>query len=719
MDVTRTTCRLCLVRCGMLVKTENGKIIRIVGDPDHPLSKRWLCVKGQTSAEFALSPKRLRHPIRRAGERGAGLWEQVSWDDALSDIAERLKSIIDESGPESVAVQALPPKEYFAYDIFCEVVGSTFFKHDSHQCFTPQLTADTLTFGNLLTYPGFLTVDDSEVLLLWGVNLHETGGSKDRRVLDARRSGSKTIVVDPRPTKAADSADLWLRIRPGTDGALALGIIHEMIRNGWYNKPFVAEWTVGFTALAERAAQYPPERVAEITWIERSDIEEAARMFGTARTAALYTFIGATMGGNAVATLRLMGFLPALRGVDTKGNNCFLLPPKIRMSSYYKPDDESSKDQGSKRYLSADRFPLLDGPTALTAPYPHPRQVVDAILTGEPFPIRALWTDCNPLVGLEDTWTTLAALKKLDLLIVTDITVSPTAYLADYVLPITTHLESDAITEYSGLNMVAARVRAIEPVGEAREEADIVLDVLRRMGYEKDLPVQTYRELLDYRLAPSGLSFEDLSDLGYLVAPDSREKFRSGKLRHDGLCGFNTPSGKVEFTSGVLSDYGYDPLPDFIEPPVSPFSTPEVAAEYPLILISGTRSLEYYSTLGIEIDKLRKRRPYPTIEMAPETAQAMGFNEGDWVLVEAPSTTHAIRRRVALLEGLHPRVVNAEGLWYMPGEDDLVEAVLSVGANVLTQLRDDVDPILGGSIARCVLCRLKRIEEGSLLGAGT
>ena len=712
--VTRTTCRLCLVRCGMLVTTDDGEVVRIVGDPDHPLSKSWLCAKGKFSAEYVRSPMRVRHPLKRVGERGGGRFEQVSWDDALGDIAGRLNRIVEESGPESVAVEALPPKEFFAYDIFCDVVGSTFFKHDAHNCFTPQLIADTLTYGDLLTYPGFLTVTESDVLLLWGVNLHETGGSKEQRVRDATRRGTKTIVVDPRPTRAASQADLWLRVRPGTDAALALGLLHEMIRNDWYDAQFVADWVEGFPALAERAAQYPPERVAAITWVDRRDIEEAARMFGAARTAAMYTFIGATMGGNAVSTLRLMGFLPALKGVDTVGNNRFLLPPKMRMASYYRYDKTSESPPGAgarRRYLSADRFPLLDGPSALTTPYPHPRQVIDAMLTGEPFPVRALWTDCNPLVSLEGSRTVMAALGKLDLLVVSDIVMSPTAYLADYVLPITTHLESDAVTEYSGLNMVAARARAIAPVGEAREEGEIVLDVLKRMGYGDKLPVQTYHEYLDHRLEPMGVTFEQLKQVGSIVTPDSERKYLTGRQRRDGRPGFNTPTGKVELVSRTLAAHGYDALPDFVEPPMSPFSTPELAAEYPLILISGTRSLEYYSTLGIEIAKLRKRRPDPSIEMAPETAQALGLEEGVWVLVESPSGPHGIRRKVAILEGMHPQVVNAEGLWYMPGEQNLAEAAMSVGANVLTELRDDVDPIIGGSTARCILCRLTPIRD--------
>ena len=712
MSVISTNCRLCLVRCGMLVTSENGAITRIVGDKTHPLSKGYLCVKGKASLDMALSPKRIIYPQQRVGERGAGNWRRVSWNEALDDIASRLNAIIARDGAPAVAVQALPPKEYFAYDVFCDAIGSpTFFKHDSHQCFTPQLMSDVLSFGNLITYPGFTEVDAAQVILLWGVNLSETNGSKHQRVRDAQRAGAKTIVVDPRPTLAATEADLWLRVRPGTDAALALGMLHVMIANGWYDKAFVAEWTVGFAALAERAAQYTPERVAEITWVAAADIRRAAEMFATGGRAALYTFIGATMGGNSISALRLMGFLPALLGgIDQPGYNRFLLPTALRMPGYYGASKGSGLKKNLEHQLSADKFPLLAGPQAITAAYPHPRQVIDAMLSGLPYPVRALWTNCNPLVGLEETHTVLAALASLDLLIVSDLFESPTAHIADYILPMTTHLESDAITEYAGINMIACRSRAMEPRGEAREEADVVLDVLRRMGYGDKLPATSYRELLDYRLEPLGMDFDEFRRVGIVMRPDESLKYRSGKLRRDGSPGFNTPSGKIEFVSSTLAKFGYDPLPDFREPPQSPYSTPEIARDYPLILVSGTRSIEFYSTLGIEIPRLRKRRPWPVLEMAPETAGELGMADGEWVSIEAPTTDKRITRQLALLPGMHPGVVNAEGLWYMPGAD-LVEGVLSVGANVLTPLRDDVDPIIGGSIARCILCRVSKTDQ--------
>lgn len=711
MEVTHTTCRLCLVRCGMRVETEAGKLVRVVGDKSHPLSKGYLCIKGKASLDLTLSPKRVIHPQKRVGQRGSGQWRRVSWDEALEDIAARLNAIIARDGAQAVAVQALPPKEYFAYDMFCDVIGSpTFFKHDSHQCFTPQLMSDVLTFGNLITYPGFVELNDADVILLWGINLSETNGSKHMRVRDAQKKGAKLIVVDPRPTLSARQADLWLRVRPGTDAALAMAMINVIIERGWYDSAFVADWTVGFDALAERAARYSPERAAEITWIPADDIRRAAEMFATADSSAMYTFIGATMGGNSIATLRSMGFLPALLGrIDRPGNNRFLLPTAVRMPGYYAASKGAGLNKNLDKQLSADKFPLLAGPEAITSAYPHPRQVIDAMLTGKPYPVRALWTDCNPLVGLEDTYTTLAALKSLDLLIVSDMFVSPTAYIADYILPVTSHLESDAISEYAGINMIAARARAVEPRGEAREEADVVLEVLGRMGYGKQLPVSSYRELLDYRLQPLGVNFDEFKKQRVVMRPDEPLKYRSGKLRRDGAPGFNTPSGKIEFVSSTLAKFGYDPLPEFREPPYSPYSTPELARDYPLVLVSGTRSLEFYSTLGIEVPRLRKRRPWPVLEMSPETARDYGLAEGEWVVIEAPTTDKSIKRQVALVEGMDPRVVNAEGLWYMPGENP-IEGVLSAGANVLTPLRDDVDPVLGGSIARCILCRVRKLE---------
>ena len=398
MALIRTTCRLCLVRCGMLVDTGNGASpgtgadptrIRVRGDRAHPLSRGYLCPKGKFSVDMTFSPKRVLYPQRRVGARGAGRWRRVSWDEALDDIAARLNAIIERDGARAVAVQSLPPKDYFAYDLFLDAIGSpTFFKHDSHQCFTPQLTADVLTCGNLLTYLSFTELQGTDLVVLWGVNLGETNGSKYQRVKDAQRAGCRTILVDPRPIPATRPAALWLLVRPGTDAALARHPV--MTERGWYTR-LIGSGPSASTR-RERALAYTPERVAEITWVAAGDIVRAARLFWQAERPALYTFIGATMGGNSIATLRLMGFIPALAGkIDRAGCNGFLPPSGVRMPGYYGAEASLGKDRNLAEMLSAEKFPLLAGPDAVTTPYPHPRQVIDAILTGKPYPVR-----CGP-----------------------------------------------------------------------------------------------------------------------------------------------------------------------------------------------------------------------------------------------------------------------------------------------------------------------------------
>ncbi|MCP4297063.1 MAG: molybdopterin-dependent oxidoreductase [Proteobacteria bacterium] len=712
MTITKTTCRFCLVKCGMLVETRNGKVTGIRGDKDHPLSKGYLCIKGTSSLDVNNSSKRIIYPQKRVGERGSGKWKRVDWDEAIEDIAERMKKIISDYGSKTIAVQALPPKEYFAYDLFLHSIKSpTFFKHDSHQCFTPQLMSDILTFGALATYPTFTTLPDTDVVVLWGINMSETNGSKHRRVRDAQKKGSKTIVVDPRPTLSAKQADIWLRLRPGTDAALALGLMHEIVKHGWYDKDFIKNWTLGFEDLEALIAEYDLERVSKITWVPAKKIKEAAQLFGQAQDACLFTFIGATMAGNSIATLRLMGFLPILKGkIDQAGNNLFQTRTDVRMPGYYGPDLGVGDPPDYSEQLSAGKFPLLAGPNAITSPYPHPKQVIDAMLTGVPYPVKALWTSCNPVIGLEDSMMTIKALKTLDLLIVSDLFASPTAQLADYILPMTTHLESNAITEYAGMSLVAARVRAVKPLGEAREEADPVLDIANRLGLANQISINNNRDLLDHRLSPLGINFDEFAEQGYVYIKHEPLKHENGKLRPDGQNGFNTPSGKIEFTSEKLKEFGYDSLPDYVEPPYSPISSPEIATEFPLVCITGTRSIEYYSTLGIEVTPLRKKRPWPSLEIAPETARKYQLTENDWVVIDTPDAPHSIKRKVCILPELHPDVINVEGLWYMPGSEDILESVKEVGTNILTPLRDDVDPVCGGSIARCVMAKIAKTE---------
>ncbi|GAI29294.1 unnamed protein product, partial [marine sediment metagenome] len=265
------------------------------GDPSNPMSRGYLCPKGRAALGITNLPNRIKYPLRRVGARGSQRWERVSWEEAISGISAKLEHILHDYGAESVCVQSLPPKDYIIWQAFAKTIElPNFFRHDHHICFTPLLIADILTFGNLITYPNLLKEDGTETrtFVLWGLNLPETNPAKASVMEHARKAGAKVIVIDPRPIGVAETADIWLRVRPGTDAALGLGMMNVIIRENLYDKEFVEKWTYGFDMLTRLVEKYPPAKVAEITWVDEASIIEAARLIATNKPAAIFTFVG-------------------------------------------------------------------------------------------------------------------------------------------------------------------------------------------------------------------------------------------------------------------------------------------------------------------------------------------------------------------------------------------------------------------------------------------
>lgn len=704
-DEVRTTCKLCLNYCGMIVyKTEDG--IKLRGDPGHPLSRGFLCPKGRAALGITNQRARITYPLRRIGDRGSQRWERVSWEEAISGISSQLGDILHDYGAESVLVNSLPPKDPVIWLAFAKAIGTpNFFRHDHHICFTPQVVADALTFGSLVTYLSHTEEDAAKMqtVVLWGVNMPETNPAKSLVVENARKAGARVIVVDPRPISPTETADIWLRVRPGTDVALALGMMNVIIRENLYDTKFVEKWTYGFDTLARHVEEYPPAKVAEITWVDEASITEAARLIATNKPAAVITFIGLAMGGNSINSIRSLGLLSAITGnIDIAGGNFIKIPPRTERLTL--PEELLMKQ------LSADKFPLLSGPAAMTGAFPsgHPAHVVNAMITGDPYPVKALLTDANPLTALEDSKRLLEGLLKLELLVVFELFMTPTAEFADYVLPVTWFLESNGISESMGLNFIAPRRRALQPRGEAKEEGEILLEILKSLGHIDELPFSNYREYLDYRLTPLNLTFDEFARVGPIVNPNIERKYERGSLRADGKPGFNTPSGKVELYSTILEKYGYDPLPKYEEPAPSPYTTPDLFRDYPFIMITGARKLPFYHGLGLQIPRFRRLHPDPTVEISPRAAERLGLSEGDRVVIEVPGNSDRVQRKAHIVQRLHDNVVCAEGHWYLPEEHDQQKRLWDASINMLTSLRDDYDPVVGGSGCRRLLCRIRR-----------
>jgi len=285
-------------------------------------------------------------------------------------------------------------------------------------------------------------------------------------------------------------------------------------------------------------------------------------------------------------------------------------------------------------------------------------------LTENPYPVKALLTNANPMTALEDSRRVKKAMERLELLVVFELFMTPTAEFADYVLPVTWFFESNAISQYMGLNFIAARKRVLEPAGEAREEGEVLLEILESLGLGDTLPFSNYLEYLDYRLKPLNVNFEGFVEKGFIVNPNIERKYEKGLLRADKKPGFNTPTGKVEIYSTILERYGYEPLPVYKET----FSTSSVSGDYPFIMITGTRSLPIYHGLGLQIPSLRKLHPNPLLEICPAAAERLGIHEGDRVAIEVPGKHDVVHRKAHIVQELSDNVVCAEGHWYLPEE---------------------------------------------------
>ena len=508
-----------MCQCGALVHVENGKAIKIEPDPNHPYNHGFMCPKGLSALETVYHPERILYPLKRDGERGEGKWQRVSWDEALEDIGKRLFKAKETYGAESILYSfgTYPAKNGIQgwVGLMGALDSPGSLSTNCHYCMTPHYIGNALTAGLMydceVGYPEF---EDSRLVVLWGTNPTQSFPAVGKKILDAHRNGTKLLVIDPRMTELATQADLWLQIRPATDAALALGMINIICEEGLYDKAFVETWCQGFEELRDRAREYPPQRVAEITWVPEGKIVEAARLYGTTRPSHLQSHNGTTYATNTLQTTRAIAILPALTGnLDVKGGNVFSVPwnyPPVlsyfTMRKMLRPSAAAEDKQ-----LGVKEYPLLAGSKSFRG-YHHPPMVYKAMLTGKPYPIKAFINTTNNIVTFENSRGVAEALKQLDLLVNLDFFMTPMAEMADYILPPATWLErEDIVDSMTYGNFVCARPKAIEPLGECRDDDQIAFDLLKKMNLKFPLPVDSNRSLLDFQLKDTGIDFEQFS----------------------------------------------------------------------------------------------------------------------------------------------------------------------------------------------------------------
>ncbi len=705
--IVKTTCKSCHGGCGVIVTVENGRIIHIEGDPDS-LTEGTMCPKGLSSIQQVYNPNRLLYPMKRVGDRGQGKWERISWQEALGTIEKRIRESSEKYGPQSVGIGQGTQRGYNRYTFrFARSIGTPNTWAAAHFCYGPRLATYGVTVGGRLycDYHGW-GGQYPKTIIHWAKQLEITNADGEMAVwfLKALDKAEYFILIDPRATRLAGRADPWIQIRPGTDAALALGMMNVIINEGLYDEDFVEKWTYGFEKLRERVQEYPVGKVAEITWVPEETIVRAARIFATHKPGCIQIGEPLEAGNNSTQTLRAIICLMAITGnIERPGGMMNWMPPDTG------PMDDFAMEVPApqKTAVGADTYRLLALP-------PFAMCQIDIVLKelreGKGT-VRTMHLEgTNPLLAYANSRAVLEGLLKLDFLSVADQYMSPTAEYADIVLPVAHWLEIDDIYDMHPRFFVSAIKKVIEPPGEAWPDNKIFNELGKRLA--PNYWFDDVEKMLDYQLRKAGISWKQFKRLGILAKTGKKQiyyKYNTDYWKKGG--GFGTPTGKVELYSTVMERLGYDPLPYYKEPNESPYNTPELSEEYPLILSTGGRLPWYFHSQYRQIPWLRELQPYPIVQIHPETANRLGIKQDDWVWIETPRGR--IKQKVEFFKGMDPRVVVAQSSWYYPEEPGPDHGLWKSNANVLTSNDLPFDPSMGSTTFRALLCKVYRVEEAN------
>ncbi len=690
--VVKSHCRMCHGGCGVLVFTKNGRVAKIAGDPDCPINHGTLCPKGIASAQLAYHPDRLTYPVRRVGPKASGKWERISWDQALDAIAERINGYKAKFGPESIVMGYGTGRENEAVIYrFANLLGSPNVLTAGHFCYGPRIATSIITCG---TNPIVDYENHPRCIMVWGNNIVISNPDeyKGEPFSVALSKGAKLIAVDPRMTRIAARADVWLQLRPGTDAALALGLLNVIVNEGLYDKAFVENHVHGWEPFVKRVNEYPLDRVEELTWVPKEKIVQAARLFAATKPAGIQWGVAIEQQINCADNDRLLMALMGITGnIDVPGGQVLFQTPRIRNVGHFGahrmlPDVQREKRLGGERFRLAGNFGII-----------NPKAVWDAILTEKPYPVKMLFLiSSNPVMTRANAREVYRALEKVDFMAVSDFFITPTAELADIVLPAATWLEMDYIGDFWKRHGTLLPRRKVIQVGECRSDHEMLNDLAHRVGQGEHW-WDNFEQALDWILAPMGITWQDFKKMDHLRGERMEQKYS--------LKGFSTPTRKFELYSTLLEKWGYDPLPQYREPLESPYSKPEWRSTYPYILITGRRLPGFFHSENRQLPWMRELHRDPVVEIHPDTAMKEGICEGDWVSIESPRGR--VRQRAKLFEGMDPRVVSAEHAWWFPERKDPGHGWEESNINVLTDnAYENCDPAMGATHIRTLLCRI-------------
>ncbi|MFP4038142.1 MAG: molybdopterin-dependent oxidoreductase, partial [Desulfobacteraceae bacterium] len=631
-----TVCRMCSACCPVSAHIEGGRLVRVERKSFLPPQKRLRCPKLASASEVVYSQERVLRPLIRKPGTAAGAFMEASWDQALDLVGEKFQYFKNACGAETVAwLRGMAADWGAQWDYanrLMNAFGSPNTIGNGSVCHVAREMAHTYTYG-AMTLP---RPKEASCIVVWGKNDRNTAPGAWEAVFHALEHGAWLIVIDPVRTPLADRADVWLQVKPGYDGPLAMAMIHEVVETGLYDQAFVREHSIGFDELRSAAAEFPAESVGPGIWLDPADIKKAAGMYASAESACIIDGNGLDMQVQVFQTTRAVSMLRALTGnLDKEGGDFIPQPVPVRDIQLRERRPEGVEPV-TRDYLLFNDFSPSWGLHAQSC-------LVDAILEERPYPVKMLVVQSgNPAVTMPDSKRVQEALSKLEFLVVIDLFKNRTAHYADVILPAAGCFEKTQLNRaYMRNSPVILQDQVIEWRGESRPDWKIVFDLGRRLGLEEEFPWQTAEEAIDYQLAPSGITVDMLRQNpdGVYAAPLKFEKYRH--------CGFATPSGKVEFFSDRLKRAGYHPVPFMDGRMENPISFAGTMGEDALIGMSGERSSRFTHSQFRNIPSLVRREAEPRVDISPEDAARRGIADGQLVEVSTPRGRVKMRARIS------------------------------------------------------------------------
>lgn len=719
------------VGCGILLTVKDGKLVGVEGDEDHPITQGRLCPRCLDLIEYTYHQDRIIYPMKRdPKDRGKNTWEQITWDEAYDMIEAEVRRIKADYGPESIVVYGGTGREaclyYYPLGFATLQTPNVCYTQSGWSCYGPRCSITDYILGagypeidyagyfeERFDHPDFVV---PKYIVNWGKAPLESNGDGlfGHVFIDLMKLGTKIINIDPRITwLGSREGNMTLQLKPGSDTALALGILNVLINEDLYDHEFVENFCYGFDELSERVQEYSPERVEELTWVPADQVREVARILGTNHPCSIAWGLAVDQNPNGVQMGQAIISIAALCNMIDVPGGLTVGPPEAMLGAWRMEARSWLPPELWDKRIGAAEWPGLSTGMATT----QPDETLEVLETGKPYEIKMAWYNSSNFLtptcsAQPHRW--YEALKKMEFAVVQDLFMTPTAMaLADVFLPLPTFAEHEGVVlPHYGRNtvFVGAMNKALT-VGDTRSDIQVCHELGHRLNPDawphwEDMPAFFGDQLQ----AEFGFGFDGLRERGLLQPGYTYQKYRKGLMRWDGEPGFNTVTGRVELYSTLFEAWGEDPLPYYEEPRFSQISRPEWSEEYPLMLTTGARKFTSFHSEHRQLKNLREIDPWPVVELNPEAAEKYGVKEGDWVCVE--NMFGMAKGVVRVCPTIDARVIHMTHGWWYPEQDGEEPNLFGVWKSNVNDLIPHFETgILGfGGPFKAIMCKVYKVD---------